>query len=298
MKKVFSFLFTAGFAVSAYSQTLLSDDFNNYNVGNLGTQGGWQRFGAGTAQAKIAEITAATYSKSLQFPRTSDVNMWIFKDLTTAWENRTPGNNILELKFDFYTGSGSGITSMQMYNLTDDLNNIGFLEYDHATNGFYFYDDSETILDLFGQATENTWYNFTVRYNHTTGAITISNGNNTYNYTGTPNKDIVEFDLFTGSETLTSAVDNIQINAVSEVTLAVNNTNKSIFNIYPNPVTDVINILSDKNLSTVCIYDAAGRIALQSSNNTINVENLAKGTYIVSIKYADGSVETKKIVKK
>ena len=80
--------------------------------------------------------------------------------------------------------------------------------------------------------------------------------------------------------------------------MAVNNTNKSTFNIYPNPATDVINIVSDKNLSTVSIYDAAGRIALQSSNNTINVENLAKGTYIVSIKYADGSVETKKILKK
>lgn len=298
MKQIFSFILAAGFAVSTYSQTLLSDDFNSYTVGNLGTQGGWQRVGASAAQAKIAEITVATYNKSLQFSRTSNANMWVFKDLTSAWENRTSGNNVLELKFDFYTGTGSGVTSMQMYNLTDDLNSIGFLEYDHSTNEFYFYDDSETVLDLFGGATANTWYNFTVRYNYNTGIITILNGNNTYNYTGTPNKDIVEFDIFTGSATLTSAIDNIKISAIDEATLAVNNTSKSALSIYPNPATDVVNILSDKKISTVSLYDAVGRIALQSVNNTINIENLAKGNYIISIKYADGSVETKKIVKK
>lgn len=155
-------------------------------MGNLETQGDWQRFGAFAAQAKIAEVTAVAYSKSLQFPRKSNVNMWVFKDLTTASENKIRRNNILELKFDFYTGFGSGITSMQKYNLTDDLNNIDFLENDHATNEFYFYDDSEAILNLFGKAIENTWHNFTVHYNHNTGAITILNENNTYNYTDKP----------------------------------------------------------------------------------------------------------------
>ena len=75
--------------------------------------------------------------------------------------------------------------------------------------------------------------------------------------------------------------------------------------IYPNPTKDIINVqipsdfLTDSNCS-IEVYNTSGKLQLKqeatSSNNTLNVQNLPSGIYIVKL-ISDKEVITKKIVK-
>ena len=68
--------------------------------------------------------------------------------------------------------------------------------------------------------------------------------------------------------------------------------------IYPNPATDVINIASDKKIANVSVFDASGKVVKTTTETTINISNLVKGSYVVSIRYADGTAESRKVIKK
>ncbi len=55
--------------------------------------------------------------------------------------------------------------------------------------------------------------------------------------------------------------------------------------IFPNPVTDVLQIVSDKPVETVVIYSLDGKVVYTapSSQNTIDVKYLTTGLYLVVI---------------
>lgn len=77
----------------------------------------------------------------------------------------------------------------------------------------------------------------------------------------------------------------------------------SFFSLYPNPATDYLNICgNDSNeFSTATIYDLAGRLIKNttiSDNAMINIQSLAKGTYIINLKNKDGKVFSAKFIKK
>lgn len=69
------------------------------------------------------------------------------------------------------------------------------------------------------------------------------------------------------------------------------------FNVFPNPVRDVLNIDSNIKVYSVFIYDLTGKVVQQNSNdalNRIDISNLKSGIYLVQIN--DQKI-TKKIVK-
>lgn len=87
---------------------------------------------------------------------------------------------------------------------------------------------------------------------------------------------------------------------VGDLNLAVNEASaKNNLKVFPNPVGDVVNLTSDKEVKSVTIYDLTGK-KVKSTNDTkqINVSNLAKGTYILQAYYGNGAVENTKIIKK
>lgn len=72
------------------------------------------------------------------------------------------------------------------------------------------------------------------------------------------------------------------------------------FELYPNPVQDVLNMSANESITSVSIYNMLGQKvysqAIGSVNHTIDTSNFAHGTYIVEV--AIGSaVGSKKIVK-
>ena len=78
-------------------------------------------------------------------------------------------------------------------------------------------------------------------------------------------------------------------------------SNLAKVSVYPNPATDVLNIktLDGKMSVTSQIYDANGRLVLESTGTSINVSQLAKGVYNISIAGQDGNkLMTTKFIKK
>lgn len=68
--------------------------------------------------------------------------------------------------------------------------------------------------------------------------------------------------------------------------------------IYPNPATDVLNIESKENLTSVEIIGLSGQKLLNSNAKQINISHLNKGIYIVKVLLSNGKTETHKLVKK
>ncbi len=70
-------------------------------------------------------------------------------------------------------------------------------------------------------------------------------------------------------------------------------------NIWPNPVTETINIQTE-NYKVAEIFSVDGRLMMSfnKSDNILNVSDLNSGLYVLKITLADGSVATQKFVKR
>jgi hypothetical protein len=79
------------------------------------------------------------------------------------------------------------------------------------------------------------------------------------------------------------------------------NDKQQTTSIYPNPATTTINIASQQNIQQIKLINQLGQ-TLQQLNNlntkhqTINIEQFAKGIYIVQITTLNGEIKTQKIV--
>ncbi|MFP9098096.1 T9SS type A sorting domain-containing protein [Flavobacterium sp. RHBU_24] len=71
--------------------------------------------------------------------------------------------------------------------------------------------------------------------------------------------------------------------------------------IYPNPSKGLINIASGETLKYYALVNLLGQVllsgALQPSQNTISIESLSAGTYILNISTVSGNVMNRKIIK-
>ncbi len=72
------------------------------------------------------------------------------------------------------------------------------------------------------------------------------------------------------------------------------------FSVYPNPVTDILNIRSSSTVDAIAIYDILGKLVLESTPNaispSINMSTLNSGYYLVKVTIGDTS-ETVKVIK-
>src|SRR5690554_162310 len=128
MKKHILFLISLLFVTPVIkAQVLYSEDFDNYTLGNLGTdptgtasgQGGWFTLCHGNTPASnnYFNITSEankgnvlTLSSSTTIPTYGTVSARR-TDINTLINQRTPGNNVIKFEIDYYTGaqhSGSG----------------------------------------------------------------------------------------------------------------------------------------------------------------------------------------------
>ena len=79
-----------------------------------------------------------------------------------------------------------------------------------------------------------------------------------------------------------------------------NELNHQELNIYPNPASDQINVISNFNITEIKIYNTIGKLimnnSIQKRDFTINVNDLIPGVYFLKLKNENGITETKKIM--
>ena len=102
----------------------------------------------------------------------------------------------------------------------------------------------------------------------------------------------------TSSSTYSAIVNfNIELNVLDN-SLIVENSNLELFNIYPNPSSDIVYIDGNYTQLKVVVYDILGKQVMKESiTNSIDISQLEKGVYILQL--SDGAkVSTQRIIKK
>jgi len=67
--------------------------------------------------------------------------------------------------------------------------------------------------------------------------------------------------------------------------------------LFPNPVVDVLNIISEQAIATVRIYNLAGQLVVHGNRNYVDMSTLPRGTYVVRIVFENGTILTRTVVK-
>lgn len=90
-------------------------------------------------------------------------------------------------------------------------------------------------------------------------------------------------------------VDNIAV--VS--TLSVNDFNNDAVAMFPNPVKDKLTVKSAVDINKIEVYSILGEKVLSNnlSNNTLNMESLSKGIYLLKLYQDNQVIGVKKVVK-
>lgn len=300
MKKFLSFAFVSVLAIGTTAQTLWEDNFESYDVGQLQEQGGWVKVRGRDRFVLVQNIDEA-HGKSMRLAATGHVGgMGHMHSHEIGWGNRDSGNNIFVFEYDLYNGtSANGLAEIEVYDTDPDegVNIFDIYDVEGELKIYYKNFQEEAVL---GPALDNTWYHIQAVYNYDNGQLKVSiDGGSPMTFQGEANVNptgvAVHYRM-----TEDSGFDNFVAKAVNiDPFLATSEADlKSDISIFPNPVTDVISIKSGKEISIVSILDVSGKLIKQSKEKTINIENLAKGVYLVQINYLDGTKASKKIIKK
>jgi len=180
------FVLSSSFLNNLKAQVLYTETFDNFTLGNLGTdvtgttpgQGGWYTLYGLNTNYKI--ITEANRGKVLSMfidnPK-NEPNVYAEKrNLSTLIDQRTPGNNVIKMEIDFYIG-----TLNSPSNDNHNVSNI-YLLFDPPQNHtgnqrelmgtYYNYKNNLLRIDGFdgthlmpiknpySPLTANTWYTF------------------------------------------------------------------------------------------------------------------------------------------
>lgn len=87
---------------------------------------------------------------------------------------------------------------------------------------------------------------------------------------------------------------------LDDAIMGVSDLNNSDLTLYPNPVKDILNFNSKKQIQNISAYNVAGQqvINAKATNGKLNVASLAPGVYVFKITLEGGKTETFKIIKK
>jgi len=89
-------------------------------------------------------------------------------------------------------------------------------------------------------------------------------------------------------------IDNVYF--YKEATASINDIEINV-NVYPNPVKDILNVISAESIDAVRIFDLTGRVVKQATPNKANfdldVADLSNGVYLVKLNAGNKEVTTK-----
>lgn len=131
------------------------------------------------------------------------------------------------------------------------------------------------------------------------GSVVLASGSTPLTWTADADQEI-RFYLHLDAE-CNSIDEGLRSRIVQCGELGTDDLNSFDFSYYPNPVKDVLNFTTKKNIENVTVFNLTGQKVISNAkiaNGKINVSTLNPGTYVFRVKFEDGQIETFKIVKK
>ncbi len=102
-------------------------------------------------------------------------------------------------------------------------------------------------------------------------------------------------------DTINNPAINQRLHVIEGSTLGINDFNNTAFSLYPNPAKEVLNIKTTDGVTMTLaqVYDLTGRVVLESNlkNDSINVQSLMTGTYILLLRDENGKDYSQKFIK-
>lgn len=327
------------------SQVLYSENFDNLAIGDLSTdltpgKGNWFTRSNIIYDPLDVRVTNASTSNNILTvqniinPTTNRGEIYLkLKDLDVLWNNRIDGNNVLKFEFDIYIDMVDNIN----YGLTIDhsflyqqgvfakLDFLSSSQYNNIIRGNYSNQNGNNYqpIEFDYQGTQQfvgfpnkTWMKVTFYFDYVTKKIHYHIPSLKIHYAGNFNYNFfplafeIKFYRDIHNQTATYLepfvlYDNFNISAINSTPLSINKTTETTFNIFPNPVTDIVTIINNENIGgieEVVVYDMNGKkVKSQKGNNNknevqLNMENFARGSYLLHVKTKEGTA-IKKLIK-
>lgn len=273
------------------------EEEENYYLGSIKTQNGWEIYSDVEDDIEIPEILVTnaqfTDGKNSLKIETKDSNIFIgaFKNITASAEKIKVSMDVF-VEDIYKNGYGSEI----MLTLIDqnDTNlatiNLAFDNTVWTGSGSYVYEVEGVTY------ASNSW--LTISYQ-----IDFENSNiNFYlNDTYISSQEIemgaslTALDIYMFDMGTQFYVDNISIESLLE-TSSISSPQKKI-EIFPNPVSDILNIKTKDDIKVIEVYDISGKKLITTTDKVLNVHSLPKGSYVVKI-ITDKETTVKKFIKK
>lgn len=348
MKKILSSLLLTSATMMMFGQTIVNENFESLILGNLGTstagnvpgQNSWLTLNGTNIDYQVANIDVA-HGKSLTIDSydsfdtapNSTLNGRIAARLTSVVASTS--NNILQVKFDFYTGAslGAGTAQIRIWGVDGTTSRtLGGFQYNIATkvlSGLGTVNNLVAGTTPVGPATyswgfaaapglvltPNTWYSLTYEYNKTTGNHTwrYPNGSGSLSNTSTSYSLIsgmVAEDLYLYNNASTGnfvsnqvGFDNILAQFGNTATLSISDVNNLVeinnnVALYPNPTSEILHIKTDSKINAVSVVDMTGRkLNVKLEGDQVDVRELPAGNYFINVETKNG-ISTEKFIKK
>jgi hypothetical protein len=108
--------------------------------------------------------------------------------------------------------------------------------------------------------------------------------------------------LWQGSLTDTIVINiRVEIRSDTAETVGISGIidDPNFIKVYPNPINEILHIQAEQAIAAIAIYNSGGQLVAQQygDKNSINVSGLPKGMYIVRIRFTDGVVVSRMVVK-
>ena len=171
---------------------------------------------------------------------------------------------------------------------------ISVCKYGANVYSTYKWNGSSWVFAFNSHAISFAEYNGNLYYQSGSDSISCYNGTsvlNTWTFTGVG--PITALTVFNGSLYVTgvfTSIDGVTCQNSAIYTETKLNTgissieNNSIFNVFPNPFADIINVTLDKK-STVTVFDMSGRVVnvqtFEEGTHSVNMSDIKPGNYIL-----------------
>src|SRR5690606_9762759 len=308
-KKYLLALLLVAFSFSSYTQTELTDDFESYTSGSsiCSQSTHWRAWsGVDGDCANVVDDEAFSGSQSLYLSG-NELDEILLLVLSA------PTFGVYTMDFFAYIPAGkSGYFNMQAA-LTPDgmpwnqalMGGHVFFNCDGASGGLGMV-SGEMDCSAFDQSfiyPEDQWFRITCIYDLDNQVWDMFIDeiqfvfDQPFAFGSQVFVELAAFDFYSVSANNEMYIDDVVLGSPQ---IGVQDFTINRFSVYPNPAKDVLNIKSSTVIDNVVIYDFLGRVVLHQNpgtiSPTINMTNLASGSYLVKVTIGDSS-KTVKILK-